>query len=396
MAINKHFAVAAGLCGGLGLGAWDFYFRALTGVRGEDWMVYYTAIRMYFEGRLQALYDGTALTGLLNERFARFLAHPLPLHPWLYPPHYLVLLLPFGWLPPVAAGVLFLGASFAALAAAVLGFFADRRRRMIGLLMIALCPATALTVYLGQNTFFTCALLVGGLGLLRRRPWLAGVLLGMLTYKPQFCLMVPVALAADRQWKSMGAAAATVLALVAASVALFGLEPWRDWIRLLVAPNALYETWDALVRLKGQSVYSYAMLLGAAPIVANALQAGAVLFAGAAVWRCHRSDLAPERKIAVLLAATILSAPHVIDYDALMLGLAATLLLLRSLDEELGVSETLLLALLWLSPLYNPPSVWPLAYATVPLLLTFILWTMRGAATRRGYGYSPATDGSRY
>jgi len=34
-------------------------------------------------------------TAVLNARFAHWLAHPLPLHPWLYPPHTLLLLLPF-------------------------------------------------------------------------------------------------------------------------------------------------------------------------------------------------------------------------------------------------------------------------------------------------------------
>jgi alpha-1,2-mannosyltransferase len=372
VAENKPFAVAAGICSGLGLGAWGFYFRALTGAREEDWMVYYTAIRTYFDAKLSLLYDGAALTARMNALFAGWLTHPLPLHPWLYPPHYLLLLLPLGLLPPAAGLVLFLGGGLAALLAALMSFFAEPRRRLIAILMVLLCPASAITVFLGQNTFLTCALFVGGFALLGRQPVLAGALLSVLTYKPQFFLLVPVALLAGRQWKAIAAAAATAAVLCLASVALFGFDPWRDWLRVMTEPSALFVQWTTLARLNGQSVFTYASLLGAPHGLANALQACAAVFAAAAVWAAYRSALPPQRKLAVLLAATMLAAPHVIDYDALMLGLAAALLL-----EEPSLAETILLGLLWVSPFFNPPSVWPLAYATPPLVVTLILWVLR-------------------
>ena len=50
----------------------------------------------------------------------------------------------------------------------------------------------------GQNGFLTAALLGGALHWLDRRPWLAGVLIGCLAYKPQFGVLIPVALLAGR------------------------------------------------------------------------------------------------------------------------------------------------------------------------------------------------------
>ncbi len=376
MLAEKNLAIAAGLCSVFGLAAWAFYIHALAGARGEDWMVYDTAIRTYFDGRIALLYDGESLTRLLNARFAAWLPHPLPLHPWLYPPHFLFLLLPFGFLPPISAGVLFLGVSFLGLVAASFAYAVRRRTRLIHVLSLALCPATAITVCLGQNTFLTGALILGGFGVMQRRPALGGALLGVLTYKPQLWLMVPVALIAARQWKALAASLATALLLAAASVAVFGIEPWRDWIALMVSPSALFAKWSVIARLNGQSIYTYATLLGAPAPLANTMQAVAAAMGATAVWWCYRRPMAAEPRLAVLLAATMLAAPHVIDYDALILGLAAALVFARALDEGLRLGETLLLVLVWASPFFNPPSVFPVAYATPFLILAFIAWVM--------------------
>ena len=49
----------------------------------------------------------------------------------------------------------------------------------------------------GHNGFLTAALLGGALVVLDRRPVLAGILFGLLVYKPQFGLMIPIVLAAS-------------------------------------------------------------------------------------------------------------------------------------------------------------------------------------------------------
>jgi hypothetical protein len=45
-------------------------------------------------------------------------------------------------------------------------------------------PAAFIIIGHGQNGFLTAALLGGALHLLDRRPWLAGLLIGGLAYKP--------------------------------------------------------------------------------------------------------------------------------------------------------------------------------------------------------------------
>src|SRR5260370_16061850 len=60
---------------------------------GADWMVPYTAARAFFDG------DGERFTGRVNAAFSWWLPHPLAFRPWVYPPSYLLLVLPFSALP---------------------------------------------------------------------------------------------------------------------------------------------------------------------------------------------------------------------------------------------------------------------------------------------------------
>ena len=101
-------------------------------------------------------------------------------------------------------------------------------------------------------------LTIGGLTLLRRRA-LAGVLFGCAAaVKPQFLVFVPVALAAVGGWRIIVWAGLTVATLVLASVAVWGLNVWREWLVALPAYQRLVEANPPLV---GPSVTPYAWLI---------------------------------------------------------------------------------------------------------------------------------------
>src|SRR5712692_646419 len=233
-------AATCGTCGILGWALWLWVFR---GEPTQDWMVFYTAARTYFDGNLPLIFDGEALTAALNQRFASWLALPLNLHPWVYPPTFLLLFLPFGSLPPLASLVAFLAIGFLALLAAVRLYVGRGQPRWIVLFSLVLCPAVPFNVMTGQNAFFIGALLVGGFGMLARYPVGAGILLGVLTFKPQLWLMVPVALVAARQWRALASAAATALLLALLTLPVFGFDIWRAWLVLATGANDAYSAW---------------------------------------------------------------------------------------------------------------------------------------------------------
>src|SRR5438094_424307 len=164
----RSIAVLQAICFAAGVLGWIFFVLLFRGEPVQDWMVFYTAARAYLDDNLTLLFDGARFTAALNQRFAPWLDLPLGPHPWVYPPSFLVLFLPFGALPPLVSVALFVLSGFALLAAAVWLYLEGAEARRIVLLSILLCPAVPFNVMTGQNAFFTGAILVGGFMLIAR------------------------------------------------------------------------------------------------------------------------------------------------------------------------------------------------------------------------------------
>jgi len=367
--------LAAAIVGALaGLYGWALFvlsFRhdGLIGPRfnapGLDFTVFWQGAREALSGDLGQLFDGARFTATLNQEFAAWLSAPLPLHPWIYPPHFLLLLLPVGLLPFPAAYALFLAVTFALAAVALLAGERGLRCMILGS-ALALAPGTALTAITGQNAFLTAALLVGGFRLIGARPMLGGALLGVLTVKPQLFLMVPVALVAAREFRALGACVLAAASLVVASVLLFGWAPWQAWLGAVLGPgNELHRGWTKLSLLWGESVYTDALLLGARSYAAAASQGLATLLAAAAVARASKN-------LAVVLAATVLAAPHVAPYDTILLAIAAALFFARGIERGMRSFELPLALMLWLAALYGPPILSPAGFLPPLLILAFL------------------------
>ena len=196
---------------------------------GTDWMVFYGAIRSVLDGNAPLIFDGDRFTDFLNTTFAGWLSTPLEFRPWAYPPSFLLILLPFAPLGFFGSYVAFQVVTGALLAVA-LRSSAGAVLPSGALLVAALaCPASAINAINGQAVFLVAALIVGGFGLLERRPYLGGLVLGLLTFKPQFCILVPIALIAAGQWRALLAAGLFALAMMIASGLIFGWDLWLRW-----------------------------------------------------------------------------------------------------------------------------------------------------------------------
>jgi hypothetical protein len=76
--------------------------------------------------------------------------------------------------------------------------------------------------------FLTAALMGLSLAFIERRPWISGIFLGLLTYKPQFGLLFPVALLASRNWRALGSATASTVVLGVTAAIAFGYAGWAS------------------------------------------------------------------------------------------------------------------------------------------------------------------------
>ncbi len=359
---------------------------------GTDWMVFYGAVRSVLEGHVALIYDGDRFTDFLNTTFASWLSHPLAFRPWAYPPSFLLLLLPFAPLGFFTAYLAFQVVTAALMAIALRSCSADliSSRRLVAVALLS--PAAAVNVIDGQNAFLVAALMVGGIGLMSERPVLAGLILGLLTFKPQFAILVPLALVAAGQWRAFFAAGASTLAMVALSSLIFGWSLWLQWFPLIIGdllnPN---EKWISYGRMWGQSVYTCAVLLGIPQRLASGIQLLATLTAAATVVLAFRSKLSTNEKTAVLLAATVLATPHSGAYDATLLVIATALWQMTRGAGQPSWHWTLAF-MIWLVPIVSPP-IFSTAGRFAPLLtLALVALILRGPASRPIIGRGGSQD----
>ena len=243
-------------------------------------------------------------------------------------------------------------------------------------LLLALAyPAVLINVGHGQNGFLTAALLGGALVILDRRPIVAGILIGLLVYKPQFGLMIPLALIAGGYWRTFAAAATTVVVLTLVTTLVFGPEVWPAFAASTEFSRTVVLEQGQTGWQKIQSVFSWARMWGAPIPLAYALQGALTIALGLAIVRLWRSAAAPALKSAALCLAAILATPYSLDYDMMVLAPAIAFLAADGLRRGFGPWEKTGLAALWLVPLVTRS----VAQATlIPLgvlamLMTFIL-----------------------
>ncbi len=237
---------------------------------------------------------------------------------FFYPPVFLLLCAPLALLPYMAALV-----AFAALGLALYLPVAARILKLSGasgLLPLLAFPSVVWSVGMGQNALFTAAILGGGLLLLDRRPWLAGMVLGLLCYKPHFGVLLPVALAAGQHWRAFAATALSVALLVGLSVALFGWQTWHAYLVAFAGSGSVYTSgkvsFGAFV-----TPFGAALLLGAPVSVAIFVQACALVLAAGVVVLVWRGAAPLAARASVLLAATLLAVPLALFYDLMPLAL---------------------------------------------------------------------------
>ena len=179
-------------------------------------------------------------------------------------------------------------------------------------------PALFVNAVGGQNGALTAALLGGGLLLLDRRPVVAGVLFGLMVYKPQLGLMLPFALIAGRRWVTVGVTAATALALVTASILAFGAHRWLEYANNLSVLRTLILEDGTGVWHRMVSVFVFARQLGAGLELAYALQVASALVAALFVARSWLRDEPSHIRNAMMILGTCLATPYLQDYDLVM------------------------------------------------------------------------------
>ncbi len=300
---------------------------------GTDFSNVYAAGTLTLKGRPAEAYE-PALQHAAEK--AVFGGREVPFYGWHYPPFFfavaaLVAAFPYAW-----GLAIWLAASLAAYLAVMRAILP----RPETLLIAAAFPAVFVNIGHGQNGFLTAALLGGALHLLDRRPWLAGVLIGLLAYKPQFGVLIPVALLAGGRWRTVGAAIATVAALVAVSFATLGGDVWHAFADSMTFTRTVVLEQGGTGWEKIQSVFSAVRMWGAGVPAAYAVQAALALTLAASIAWLWRSDAAFELKASALASGSLLATPYVLDYDLVVLAVAIAFFARHGLSAASATSRS--------------------------------------------------------
>lgn len=310
---------------------------------GSDFVSFWVAAREAVAGRPETPYLAGTFAGVQNEIFkdGNFYA-------FYYPPHYLAYLLPLGLLRYYPALALWALAGFAAAAFVVTRIVGHRFETFLITLAF---PASFLTVAHGQNAFLSAALFGGALMVMRTRPVLAGVLFGLLTFKPQLGLLIPFALLAGAHWRTILSAGMTTLVVAAVSALLFGTDVWTLFMAQASDATATlregYVGWNKMI-----STYAMLRVTGLGDDAAMTAQFIVSLGVLATVWWSWRpeSRVAFETRAALLLTGALLATPFGLNYDLFILAPAIAFAVAHGMARGFVAYQKTVLAIVYISP----------------------------------------------
>jgi alpha-1,2-mannosyltransferase len=343
---------------------------------GTDFSSFYAAGSLALEGHAADVYAPAAQ----HAREQKFFGADTPYFSWNYPPVFLLVAAPLALLSYPLALFVFQAASLAFhfwVIAAILrpARLASPQIARNWLLATASFPAGFINLGHGQNGFLTAGLLGAALVTLET-PAIAGMCVGLLCYKPQFALVIPLALLAAGHWRTIAFASLTTIAVLATSWLLFGADSWAAFLGSTEMSRKVLLEQGSVGFEKQQSAFAAVRLWGggvsAAYLTQGLVSALAIV---ATVWAWRRSG---DRalKAALLVAATALASPHLLDYDLVMLAPALAFLTVAMLDDVQDF-EISLVTFIWITPLLARSAAGligiPLGFLAVVALFSLVL-----------------------
>ncbi|MEO1660798.1 MAG: glycosyltransferase family 87 protein [Pseudomonadota bacterium] len=335
---------------------------------GTDFSNVHTAGLMILEGDANRAYVPEAQLRVQQE----FFDDPeIPFYAWHYPPYFLIVAAALALLPYTFSWLTWMGVTLP------LYMFAAKRviNQKTALLASLGFPAVLINFLHGQNAFLTAALLCGAMLCLRPKPILAGILIALLAYKPQFGLLLPIILLAGGFYRTFFAATGALICLSLFVTLVFGPSIWESFLESRHFSRSVILEAGTTGWYKIQTAFSAVRMWGGPVPLAYSVQtllALSVIILSIWIWR-GRADF--DLKAASLIAGSLLMTPYMLDYD--MVTMAPAMLLVVRFGLRVGwlPYERSALALIWIAPVLARPAVQLLALPVgfLSILALFLL-----------------------
>jgi len=330
-----------------------------------DFINVWSAGRLALDGHPASAYDWTIQKQLqvavLGQSYEGNFA-------WHYPPPFLFiasLLAHFSYAVAYAGWAAVSFIPYALVIQAIVG-------RRFGLVLAAAFPVVLTNVLVGQNGFLTASLIGGMLYLLPTRPLLAGVCLGLLSYKPQYGLLFPLVLIATAQWRVFFSAALVAAMIALASWLAFGTESWQAFVNWLPMFSQAFLTEGRAYWGKMQSIFALTRFFGGSEQFAWVLQwimTGVVAVVLVVLWR---SRVRYSLKAAALATGTLLVTPYLFLYDLMVLAIPIAFLVRLGLGVGFRRYEVPALGLVAFLLMFYPLFAAPTGFAATLIVAALI------------------------
>jgi hypothetical protein len=308
----------------------------------EDFANLWSAGHLVRQGHVDWLYSSQLFQAWKQSRFGS----ALRVEDWVYAPTVLLLGVPLSYLPLAPAFLLW------DLGTLILAVLLLRWARLPWIVIIVGLsgPATWRSLSLGQYGTITGALVIAGLLAVRRAPLRAGIMLGLVTLKPQQGIIVPVAWLASRNWRAIAGAAFTFGALAIAAMLFFGPDSWiLFFTNSSVMAKAILDMPPPQNNINiGVSVFWMCRTLGSDVQFANYAQVISALAAGVATYFAWRKPAAGNMaRVAFTACTSLMITPY--GYTCDMVGYSIAVAIIAHNNRwRLGIAEVSL----WLWPFY--------------------------------------------
>ena len=145
---------------------------------------------------------------------------------------------------------------------------------------------------------------------------------GSLPSKPQFGLLFPLVLIADRRWRTIAVAACVAIVLAVLSWFAFGSASWEAFVHWMPITSRVVLTEGHADWSRLQSLFGLVRSYGGGERLAWTIQAAGSLAVAIAVIGLWRSRAPFDLKAAALAAGTLVVTPYLYMYDLVVLAVA--------------------------------------------------------------------------
>lgn len=354
---------------------------------GADFIDPWSASSLALKGTPAAVYDVPTLWQA--EKTA--IGSPLvPFAGFHYPPMYLLVILPLALLPYIWSLLVWSVLTFGAYLIVLREIDPEPSAMWLAIAF----PGAMVNLTNGQNGALTMVLLGGALLLLDRRPILAGVFFGLMVYKPQFGVLVPLFLVVTGRWRTFVAASVTVVGFAGLSLAAFGTHMWLAFFKSTSFTRHVVLEQGGAAFGKFQSTFAAARMWGVGIPASYGLQGVVALLTAIAVIWVWRRNARADLQAAALAVGALLVTPYMMDYDLAVLALPIAWLATEGRKFGFLSWEKSLLAAAWALPIVARPAALRLGIPLTPiLLLALVAMVVRRTASHPSMELRP-TDAS--